>query len=312
MNNEKQQPKERKNITSDQIAHKLLMNGKTKTKEKKTKLKFKMDMKNNKSDFNKPFEMDEPNMAIGVMKNRKAAGIDGVMTEQIKKLCPKIKKWLLNMFNSCIKTDSIPTEWLKSHIVALLNPEKAPTDTSNLRPMLLLCHTYKMFERMVLNRINHKIDGKFIKQQAGFSTGKSCTGQILNLVEKIEKSYENKVITSAVFIDLIAAYDTVNHKLLLKKICELAEDAKFTKIISLLLKNKMFFVSMQTKKSRWRRQNNELPQGSILAPILFNIYTNDQPIGNQMKHFIYADDRPSYYNPEQNIRGGGNESGRRT
>jgi len=139
MNNEKQQPKEHINITPDQIAHKLLMNGKT--KGKKTKLKFKMDMKNNTSDFNKPFEMDELNMAIGVMKNRKAAGINGVMTEQIKQLGPIAKEWLLNMFNNYIETDSIPTEWLKSPYVALLKPGKTPTDASNFRPVSLI-HYY--------------------------------------------------------------------------------------------------------------------------------------------------------------------------
>jgi len=143
--------------------------------------------------------------------------------------------------------------------VALLKPGKSSTDASNFRPVSLLCHTYKMFERMVLNRIKDKIDGKLIKQQAGFRAGKSCTGQILNLVEEIEKGYENNLITGAAFIDLSAAYDTVNHRLLLKKIYELTEDAKFTKIISLLLRNRRFFVSLQAKKSRWRRQNNGLP-----------------------------------------------------
>lgn len=53
-----------------------------KTKGKKTKFKFKTDMENNASDFNKPFEIDELNKAIGVMKNRKSAGINRVMTEQ--------------------------------------------------------------------------------------------------------------------------------------------------------------------------------------------------------------------------------------
>jgi hypothetical protein len=116
------------------------MNCKTKTKGNKTKLKFKMNMKNNTSDFNKPFEMNELNMAIGVMKNRKnrkAMAINGVMTEQIKQLGPKSKEWLLNILNSCNETDSIPTEWLKSHVVVLLKPGKAPIDASNFRPVSL-------------------------------------------------------------------------------------------------------------------------------------------------------------------------------
>jgi len=49
-------------------------------------------------------------------------------------------------------------------------------------------------------------------------------------------------------------------------------------------------VTLNNKWSRWRRQRNGLPQGSVLAPILFNLYTNDQSIPNNTKHFLYADD----------------------
>lgn len=63
-------------------------------KRKENLVKFKIDTNNNTSDFNIPFEMGEMNEAIKIMKNMKAAGIDGIMTKQIKQLGPEAKKWL--------------------------------------------------------------------------------------------------------------------------------------------------------------------------------------------------------------------------
>ena len=65
---------------------------------------------------------------------------------------------------------------------------------------------------------------------------------------------------------------------------------QLTDLIRTMLENRRFFVVLNGKKSRWRRQRNGLPQGSVLAPILFNIYTNDQPMHPDTRSFIYADD----------------------
>ena len=62
-----------------------------------------------------------------------------------------------------------------------------------------------------------------------------------------------------------------------------------TKLIQSLLENRRFFVELNGKH-RWRIQRNGLPQGSVLAPVLFNIYTNDQPVSPGTRSFIYADD----------------------
>ena len=130
---------------------------------------------------------------------------------------------------------------------------------------------------MILARIHGTVEEHLSPDQAGFRPGRSCCSQVLNLTQYIEDGFETKQITGAVFVDLTAAYDTVNHRALLLKVAQIVRNSPLVRIIESLLVNRRFYVEMDGKKSRWHIQNNGLPQGSVLAPILFNIYTNDQP-----------------------------------
>ena len=134
------------------------------------------------------------------------------------------------------------------------------------------------------------MDAKLIPEQAGFRPGKSCTSQLLNLTEHIEDGYEKRLVTGAVFVDLSAAYVTVKHRRLLSQVQAMTGYVHLTDLIRTMLESRRFFVVLNGKKSRWRRQRNGLPQGSVLVPMLFNIYTNDQPIHADTRSFIYAYD----------------------
>ena len=92
------------------------------------------------------------------------------------------------------------------------------------------------------------------------------------------------------FIDLSAAYDTVNYILLIQTLYNTTQDSKIYRVIQNLLSNRRYYVELNNERSRWRKQKNGLPQGRALAPTLFNIYTNDQPIHDETRSFIYADD----------------------
>ena len=69
------------------------------------------------------------------------------------------------------------------------------------------------------------MEPKIILQQAGFRKGKSTTGQLLNLMQHIEDGFKKRLVTGAAFVDLFAAYDTVNHRTLMTKIYQMTDDS---------------------------------------------------------------------------------------
>jgi hypothetical protein len=276
-------------VSANQVAHQLLLNGRG-TMPSKPKRPVLLQAAEGETSMVYPFSEEEYRKGVAALKNNKAAGRDDVLVEQLKNLGPIAHKWLLEMLNNCFMDNKIPTIWRQSKIIAILKPGKNSAIPKSYRPISLLCHTYKLYERLILNRIAPTIEQYLIDEQAGFRPGKSCTGQLLNLTQHIEDGYQKGMITGTAFVDLSAAYDTVNHRLLIQKLYNTTKDSALCRVIQNLLSNRRFYVELNNERSRWRRQKNGLPQGSVLAPTLFNIYTNDQPIHEGTRSFIYADD----------------------
>ena len=160
--------------------------------------------------------------------------------------------WLLTMLNICFMENKIPTIWRQSMIIAILKPGKDSSIPKNYRPKFLLCHTYKLYERMILNRIAPAIEQHLIKEQAGFRSWKSYTGQHLNLTQHIEDGYEEGMITGTAFVDLSAAYDTVNHRLLIQKLYNTTLYSQLCRVIQNLLSDRILYVELNNERSRWR------------------------------------------------------------
>jgi hypothetical protein len=105
----------------------------------------------------------------------------------------------------------------------------------------------------------------------------------------MEAGFQHQLKTGAVFVDLSAAYDTVWREDLMIKFLEAVPCLNLFNLLNNMLSNRYFQVFLGDQSSRWRRLNNGLPQGSVLAPILFNLYMSDLP-PTAAKVFQYADD----------------------
>ena len=193
---------------------------------------------------------------------------------------------------------AMPADRRQAKVVAILKPKKPADDPKSYRPISLLCITYKLMERIILTRINDTVEAHLPREQAGFRKGRSTTDQIACLVNDIEAAFQRKEKFGVVYIDLTAAYDTVWHRGLYLKLLQTIPDVKLVKFIMLMLQNRSFYVVTSSgARSRKRQLRNGLPQGSVLAPILFNVYIADYPPTTSSK-YLYADDSAIGYAAE--------------
>ena len=113
--------------------------------------------------------------------------------------------------------------------------------------------------------------------------------QVVLRTQNIEDLFEAKKKAGAVFVDLPAAYDTVWHRGLTRKLFRLLPDKHMARMIIEPVGNRSFTLTTgDSKQNRLRPLGNGLPQGSVLAPLLFNIYTYDLPSMTSEK-YAYAD-----------------------
>jgi hypothetical protein len=128
---------------------------------------------------------------------------------------------------------------------------------------------------------------------------------VLALTSYIESGFQKRLKTGVVFVDLTAAYDTVWKDGLIHKLYNVIPCGKMVSLLEDMLSNRQFRVFVEDKSSKFRFLNNGLPQGSVLSPILFNLYTSDLLPTNSRK-FIYADDLAMTYQHQnfENIENG--------
>ena len=157
-----------------------------------------------------------------------------------------------------------------------LSPYSSPTKTQQAQKAIdisLYCATLANSLKDSIVYVAPFVDEQLIPEQSGLRPEKSCTSQLLNLTQFIEDWYEEGIITA--FFQLSGPHamtQLVNHEILIRTFFEITQDARLiTEPIQNMLSNRRFSVVLVGKRSIWRRQKNDLPRDSVLAPVLFNI-----------------------------------------
>ena len=133
--------------------------------------------------------------------------------------------------------------------------------------MPLIFFFFFSLKRLIPNRIASTIEQQLIKEQTSFRPGKSCISQLLNLIQYIEDGYQEGMITGTAFVDLSAADNTVNHRLLIQKLYNTTKDSTLCGVIQNLLSNRILYMDLNNEKniSLWGLQTNGLPRRSVVV-----------------------------------------------
>jgi hypothetical protein len=260
---------------------------------------------NNNSITLNPTIAIEVDTLIKKLKNKN--GLKDLPVSILKRISQDISPIITQLFNLSIEHDTYPS-CLKTARVTPIFKKGNTSAVNNYRPISVLPTINKIFEKLLHKRLLSFLDKNNIlsKNQFGFTKAKDTQQAALKLIQLALPSLGNKKICGTLFLDFSKAFDTVDHNLLLHKLNKYGIRGKANNLFASYLSGRKQFVGIDGINSEVLPVHVGVPQGSVLGPLLFILYTNDlNYLLEQYKKIFFADDTTVFIfneNPDELIK----------
>ena len=222
----------------------------------------------------------------------KSPGPDDIHPRVLKETASAIAPALTALYNNILTSHDIPEDWRTAIITAIFK-KGAKSDPGNYRPVSLTCIICKILESIIYDAIiEHLIKNKLLsKNQYGFISKRSASLQLLAVLQlwcSILDESGNEI--HDINMDFMKAFDTVPHRRLIKKLRSYGITGDILLWIEAFLQGRKQKVVVNGSSSDWCDVISGVPQGSVIAALLFVIYINDLPENIRSHLFLFADD----------------------
>uniref|UniRef100_A0A3B1JXL6 Reverse transcriptase domain-containing protein n=1 Tax=Astyanax mexicanus TaxID=7994 RepID=A0A3B1JXL6_ASTMX len=215
--------------------------------------------------------------------------LDPIPSDLLQTIAPAIIPAITHTINASLTSGVFPTAFKQAQVTPLLKkPSLNPAQVDNYRPVSLLPFLSKTLERAALNQVSGFLTQNDLldQNQSVFKKGHSTETALLSVTEALKTARAAGQSSVLILLDLSAAFDTVNHDFLLTILSNMGISDNALSWFRSYLTGRSFRVSWQGRLSPAHSLPTGVPQGSVLGPLLFSIYTTS--LGRVIRSHVFS------------------------